>query len=419
MTKILDSANWLGPVGDTWSAVPIFDFLKIEKTLVGGAWSSTQLLSLTKGGVVERDIESGEGKMPASFEDYQVVKNGDLVLCLFDMDETPRTVGLSPLDGMITGAYRVAEIDESTVDPRFIEYMFLAIDDAKAFKPIYTGLRKTVGREDLLRQRFALPDLETQRRIADYLEKEISEMDALIDEFEGLAKNLSARRARLVNRIVEKHAKTQEESGDPWDRHFFKLLVESHFAGDWGSEIGHDEVDLPCVRVADFNRATSSLAEEIPTIRSYSESTYQKKHLVRDDLLVEKSGGGEKTPVGSVVLYEGDSSALCANFIEVIRLRRGQVPRFWVHMFRANFVAGETFRFVKQTTGIQNLDMQMFLDQKFVVPPSGKQREIADELDHEFERMDALIEESTRLIENLKARKTALITEVVTGRKEV
>lgn len=340
--------------------------------------------------------------------------------------ETADDIGIpayveSTHDSLVCGYHlTILRARPEKVFPKFLYYSMLSRETSEYWEKRANGVtRVSIPQQTVSSLTIPLPDIETQRRIADFLDKEISEMDALIEEFEGLAKNLSARRARLVNRIIEKHAETQEESGDPWDRHSFKLLVGSHFAGDWGSDIGHDEVDLPCVRVADFNRATSSLAEEIPTIRSYSESTYEKKHLVRDDLLVEKSGGGEKTPVGSVVLYEGDSSALCANFIEVIRLRRGQVPRFWVHMFRANFVAGETFRFVKQTTGIQNLDIQMFLDQKFVVPPSGKQREIADELDREFERMDALIEESTRLIENLKARKTALITEVVTGRKEV
>ena len=44
---------------------------------------------------------------------------------------------------------------------------------------------------------------------------------------------------------------------------------------------------------------------------------------------------------------------------------------------------------------------------------------VVDRLDSEFENTNFLIEESTKLIENLKARKTALITEVVTGRKEV
>lgn len=102
-----------------------------------------------------------------------------------------------------------------------------------------------------------------------------------------------------------------------------------------------------------------------------------------------------------------------------MRLNGEQYPPFWVHMFRANFVDGETFRFVKQTTGIQNLDMQMFLDQVFVVPPLEQQRRIAAELDEETAAIDGIIARSRTLIDDLKARKSALITEVVTGRKQV
>ena len=50
---------------------------------------------------------SVKGKFPASFEDYQIVRKSNARFCLFDIDETPRTVGLSEHDGMITGAYNV------------------------------------------------------------------------------------------------------------------------------------------------------------------------------------------------------------------------------------------------------------------------------------------------------------------------
>lgn len=418
----LQTLYYLGELPDNWSAPKGKLYLKKTREIVGDRWQQYERLSLTLNGVVPRSAIAGEseGLNPDSLGTYQVLPKNHLVFKLIDLENYATSrVGLSPQTGIVSSAYLVSDLLPG-LSARFAYWVYTSYYFNHVFNAEGNGgVRSSLTFDDLGEIRIPLPPLETQRRIADYLDKEISAMDAMIEEFEGLAKNLGARRGQLVNRIINKHASVQAETGYPWERYSFKLLVDSHFAGDWGSDIGHDELDLPCVRVADFNRATSSLTDEIPTKRSYSKSTYEKKHLVRDDLLVEKSGGGEKTPVGSVVLYQGDTSALCANFIEVIRLRKGQVPRFWVHMFRANFVAGETFRFVKQTTGIQNLDMQMFLDQKFVVPPAEKQREIADELDREFERMDTLIEESTRLIENLKARKIALITEVVTGRKEV
>ena len=78
--------------------------------MVGGECRKYPLLSLTKGGVILRDVESGKGKFPKDFESYKIVKPGNIIFCLFDVDETPRTVGLSKYEGMITGAYDIFQI---------------------------------------------------------------------------------------------------------------------------------------------------------------------------------------------------------------------------------------------------------------------------------------------------------------------
>ena len=60
----------------------------------------------------------------------------------FDMDETPRTVGLSEYDGMLTGAYTVFQVHG--INPQFLYYYYLSLDNIKALRPFYTGLRKTI-----------------------------------------------------------------------------------------------------------------------------------------------------------------------------------------------------------------------------------------------------------------------------------
>ena len=97
--------EWLGDVPEHWDLVPNRFLLKLEKEIVGSKATEYTLLSLTKQGIIARDLENPEGKFPASFEAYQVVNPGDLIFCLFDIDETPRVVGMSKLSGMITGAY--------------------------------------------------------------------------------------------------------------------------------------------------------------------------------------------------------------------------------------------------------------------------------------------------------------------------
>ncbi len=131
-------AHW-----DIWRNKNIFTEIKEE---VGKNASSYTLLSLTLNGIVPRDVESGKGKFPEKFDKYKVVKPGYMAFCLFDIDETPRTVGLSSFDGMLTGAYTIMRVDN--VNPRFAYYYYLSLDNAKAMRPLYSGLRKTIKNEN-------------------------------------------------------------------------------------------------------------------------------------------------------------------------------------------------------------------------------------------------------------------------------
>ena len=90
-----------GTVPEHWQMVPNRALMRLKKELVGSKSAEYLLLSLTKRGVVARDMENPEGKFPAQFDSYQVIEPGDLIFCLFDIDETPRAVGLSSLHGMI------------------------------------------------------------------------------------------------------------------------------------------------------------------------------------------------------------------------------------------------------------------------------------------------------------------------------
>lgn len=193
-----------------------------------------------------------------------------------------------------------------------------------------------------------------------------------------------------------------------WKRYSLSLAISETFAGDWGGDEHADQIDVPCVRVADFNREKQRISDDVPTIRSYPESKVDSKHLRAGDILIEKSGGGEKTPVGSAIYFDGPDGLMCTNFIQVLRLRIGHDPRFWTYALRMKYAQGETNRMINQTTGIQNLDMQEYFGQKFDVPHPETQRRIADYLDKEISEMDTLIDYFEALVRELETRKTLL-----------
>jgi len=194
-------------------------------------------------------------------------------------------------------------------------------------------------------------------------------------------------------------------------RKSFKLIVEKRFSGEWGAEEGTSEVNIPCVRVADFDRARNVVSDGVPTIRSISKRTAKAKQLRNQDILIEKSGGGDKTPVGTPILYLGSENAICSNFVEVVRLRSGHDPRFWTYVLISSYESGNTRRFINQTTGIQNIDSQRFYDQVFQVPPLETQQRIADYLDRETAEIDAAVADLDKYVELLEKRRRVIIVD--------
>lgn len=102
--------QWLGEIPSHWEEKRLKDVLAIKDKRVKQRKDLT-LLSLTKGGVIIRDLSEGKGKFPKDFDTYKIVEPNDLIMCLFDVEETPRTVGVARHHGMITGAYDVFSIN--------------------------------------------------------------------------------------------------------------------------------------------------------------------------------------------------------------------------------------------------------------------------------------------------------------------
>jgi type I restriction enzyme S subunit len=151
-----------------------------------------------------------------------------------------------------------------------------------------------------------------------------------------------------------------------------------------------------------------------PTYRSATPKELTERLVKAGDLLLEKSGGGEKQPVGFVVLYEGNEPAICSNFTAKMELAKGMSPSFWRYVHAAGYSIRLNVPSIKQTSGIQNLDQNSYLDEKAAFPPAAEQQNIAAFLDHETARIDALIEEQRRLIELLKEKRQAVISRAVT-----
>ena len=193
--------KWLGKLPATWDTAPLRVFLKLRRDIVGAESAKTKLLSLTLQGVIERDLDNPTGKMPASFDGYQRISAGEMVFCLFDMDETPRTVGIAAQNGMLTGAYTVFQ-PQSDIWARYLYYFFLHVDQYKRLRPFYKGLRKTIRPGPFLSIQVPRPPEDLVQKIVDHLDRATARIDTLIAKTERSIELLREHRIALITAAV-------------------------------------------------------------------------------------------------------------------------------------------------------------------------------------------------------------------------
>ena len=199
-----------------------------------------------------------------------------------------------------------------------------------------------------------------------------------------------------------------------WRVDRLKASIQTCRNGIWGEEALGDESDIPCVRVADFDRRRLRVELSEPTIRNVTEKERVGRVLRKGDLLLEKSGGGENQPVGCVVLFDDARPAVCSNFVARMVAANGQNSSYWRYVHAAAYAIRLTVGSINQTSGIQNLDQARYFNEYAVFPPQPEQAAIAAFLDRETAKIDALVEEQRRLIELLKEKRQAVISQAVT-----
>ncbi len=192
---------WCPQVPEHWELKPNRAYLRQRKVLVGERHPEYTLLSLTKRGLIVRDITENKGKFSADMGTSQEVRKGDLVMCLFDVPETPRTVGLSNHCGMITGAYTVFEVSDQAA-ASWLELFYIAMDDRKALSPLYSGLRNTIPKPRFLGAKTPIPPPAEQTAIVRFLNQADRKIRRYIRAKHKLIKLLEEQKQGIIHRAV-------------------------------------------------------------------------------------------------------------------------------------------------------------------------------------------------------------------------
>ena len=172
-----------------------------------------------------------------------------------------------------------------------------------------------------------------------------------------------------------------------WEIRRLKDVITSSRGGVWGDEAQADNNDIVCYRMADFDYSNYCLKFDNLTYRNIQPSQQDGRLLAEGDLLLEKSGGGEKMPVGRVVYVNSNRPAVCSNFIQALSIDENASSRYILYLFNSIYTNRVNTLFFNQTIGIQNLQTPYYLSQEIALPPLDEQEAIAAYLDKECEKI--------------------------------
>lgn len=169
--------EWATRIPKHWRVMPN-KYIMTKEKMICPAYNGGKIMSLTVNGVIVRDLGAG-GKMPLSFDGYQLIYKGNLLMCLFDIDVTPRCVGIIEQDGITSPAYSQFKLKDIAF-AKYYYYYFLMLDYTKELLPFAKNLRHSLTEEQFGFIEHIVPPLIEQQQIAEYLDDRCAKIDKLI-----------------------------------------------------------------------------------------------------------------------------------------------------------------------------------------------------------------------------------------------
>lgn len=194
--------EWLGMIPKDWE-VKKLKTLFFENKVKNDRGIETNVLSLSYGNIIKRDVESNFGLLPASFNTYQIVDHGYLILRLTDLQNDKRSlrVGLAKERGIITSAY-LALVSKNEVSPSFMYYLFHSYDLHKVFYNMGGGLRQSMTFKDAKELPVLYPTELEQQNIANYIDKKIVNFNVTIKKTKTQIQKLKEAKQSLISEAV-------------------------------------------------------------------------------------------------------------------------------------------------------------------------------------------------------------------------
>lgn len=390
---------------------------------VGDEYANYQLLSLTTSGVKERDINATGGKVPASYDNYQTVKKGQMVFCLFDLDCSAVFSGISNFDGMITSAYDVFS-STGRMDNGFADYWFKYVFSNRYYKMFSKSIRYTITGDMFRALKTPVPPIEEQTHISAFLLDQETKVDTLIANVQAQIEKLKAYKQSIITEFVTNGldpAVPMKDSELLWfgtiPKHWklakVKLFASTCSGGTPPSgDMSYYDGDVNWVCSYDLHEA--EITETGKTLSNKGAALIAGEMQSPNSILIAMYGGsGTIGNSGLLKCFARTNQAICSVHFDEAVLD----PRF--AFYQTMFIRKYWMYYAVGTRKDPNISQDVVRNMKYVIPPMEEQLEIVKLLDEKCSQIDRLITIKLEKIEKLEQYKRSLIYEYVTGKKEV
>ena len=408
------SMEWVGDIPASWKVMPN-KYLMHKKKEICPVYNGEDILSLTMKGVIVRDLDAG-GKMPASFDRYQRLEPGNLLMCLFDIDVTPRCIGLIKQAGLSSPAYSQFVLCDDA-NAAYYCYYYTMLDNDKTLLHLAKNLRHSLTEDQLGAIPVIVPPTDEQHRIADFLDAKCAEIDALTTDIQTQIDTLEQYKRAVITETVTKGlnpAAETKDSGIEW--------------------VGRIPAHWPIHPVYSYygERKNKNRLGKEDNLLSLSYGRVIRKDInTNDGLLPESFNTYNIVEAGDIIIrptdLQNDKRSLRTGLVK----EHGIITSAYIDLCPLKQVDSRYFHFLLHAYDVmkvfynmgngvrQGLNYSEFSRLMVFEPPYEEQVAMADYLETKVTEVDAIIEQKKEQMAVLDAYKRSLIFEYVTGKKEV
>ena len=422
---------WLAQMPCHWVVSPGFSSFR-EKQVKNTGMAETTVLSLSYGRIVVKPPEKLHGLVPASFETYQVVEPGEIIIRPTDLqnDFNSLRVGLARDRGIITSAYMCL----STAGDMTPDYGYLllhAYDLKKIFYGLGSGLRQNLDFSDLKRLPVLIPSGNEQARIAAFVAQLDRRINHLIRLKRRMIDLLNEQRQAIIHHAVTLGLGSDvrlKPSGVPWlgdvPEHWTVLslrhVTNSRCDGPFGSGLKSLHYTAEGVRVIRLqNIGHGEFRDAAPAFISTAHYATLGDHDVKPGDLLVAGLGDAGIPAGRACVAPPSCEpamvkADCFRF----RLKERLVDPHLLAL-QMSFTATHASAILSRGATRQRVNLQSMAGRAVVLPPIDEQKAILDAIERGTSELSAAVALAHREIGLLREYRIRLVADVVTGKFDV